>query len=202
LLFIIVPLAIFRRRALNGKGRISTLVAFFALGLAYITVEVGMIQRLTLYLGKPVVVFATVLGTLLLSSGIGSAVARRFKGPNAPWCAALGSALLSLVVSLILPVVTHATLAWSESLRIGVSILFLVALGLVMGMPFPLLILKLKQTYAERIPWAFGINGLASVVGTISAVLLAMVFGQTAVLWAGVLFYGVAALAAKKGSAV
>jgi len=197
LIFILVPLMVFRRRALEGEGRGSTLVAFSALGLAYITVEIGLIQRFTLYLGRPVVVYATVLGTLLISSGLGSALARHLKGQSAARRAALAAAGVALLTSVGLPSVIEATLAWSEGIRTIVAIFFLVGPGLLMGMPFPLLIHRMKQRYPERIPWAFGVNGFASVLGTVSAVLLSMTGGQTAVLLAGVFFYLVAAWAAR-----
>ncbi|MCP4676381.1 MAG: hypothetical protein GY854_12890 [Deltaproteobacteria bacterium] len=196
-LLIAGPLLVFRRQALEGKDRLKTLVAFFFLGLAYITVEVGFIQRLTLYIGRPTVVFATVLGTLLVSSGIGSAIARRFTTPSAPRRASLVAGGVALLAALALSPVIDATLALPEMLRVTTAILFLIPPGLVMGMPFPLLIRQLEISYHERIPWAFGINGLASVMGTITAVLIAMTQGQTSVLLVGVLCYFIAASAAR-----
>ncbi len=192
-LLIVGPLLAFRRQALEGRDRTRTLVAFFFLGLAYITVEVGFIQRLTLYIGRPTVVFATVLGTLLVSSGVGSALARRFTARSAPRRAALVAGVVALLAALTLSPIVEATLAWPETLRVATAIVFLIPPGMVMGMPFPLLVRRLETSYKERIPWAFGINGLASVMGTIAAVLIAMTCGQTCVLLTGVLCYIIAA---------
>jgi hypothetical protein len=194
LLFIAAPLLVFRRRAMAGRGQAPTVIAFFALGLAYITVEMGMIQKLTLYLGKPVLVFSTVFGTLLMSSGIGSAFAARFRGTSAPQRAAMLAAAAGLAVSLFLPFVTRVTLSWPEPARVLSTMAMLILPGVIMGMPFPLFIRRLKATYPERIPWAFGINGFASVLGTIGAVLIAMMMGQTAVLLVGVGGYLAAAV--------
>lgn len=196
-LFILVPLGVFRRRALAGKGRLSTLGAFFCLGLAYIVVEVAFIQRLTLYLGRPVVVFSTVLGTLLLFSGLGSAVSRRLASVRMRWLAPLLAGLVASLVGLAAPALTAATLAWPSWCRILLAVALLVPAGFVMGMPFPLLVAHLNHGFTERIPWAWGVNGFASVVGSISAVVVGMAAGFRVVLLLGVACYLLAALFAR-----
>ncbi len=194
LLLIVAPLWVFRRRALSGAGRLRTLSAFACLGLAYIVVEVGMIQRFSLYLGRPVVVFSTVLGALLVASGLGSAFARRFRGARAPLAAAAGAGGAALVTALVAPWMVDATLYWPAAARVIFAMVMLAPVGFVMGMPFPLLVRRLDATHPERIPWAWGVNGFASVVGSIGAVLLGMTVGYTAVLLCGVACYALAAL--------
>jgi hypothetical protein len=195
-LFIVLPLFIFRRRAMEGAFRLKTLSAFACLGLAYIIVEVGFIQRFTLYLGRPVLVFSTVLGTLLVFSGLGSAYARRFKDARAALHACLAAAGVSVVCAFLAPLLVGLTLAWPAALRVLLAVLILAPPGFVMGMPFPLLVRRLEATYPERIPWAWGVNGFASVVGSIGAVILGMTAGYTFVLLFGVLCYLLAALSA------
>ncbi len=195
-LFIVLPLLVFRRRALSGAFRLRTLSAFACLGLAYIVVEVGFIQRFTLYLGRPVLVFSTVLGTLLVFSGLGSAFSRRFEATRAPLRACLLAGSAALVCALLTPLVVNLTLWWPAALRVLVAVLLLAPLGFSMGMPFPLLVRRLQSTYPERIPWAWGVNGFASVVGSIGAVILGMTAGYTVVLLFGVLGYLLAALCA------
>jgi predicted membrane-bound spermidine synthase len=194
LVFILAPLWVFRRRALAGRGRLGTLSVFSWLGLSYIVVEIGCIQRFGLYLGRPVLVFATVLSCLLAASGMGSAFVRRYQQTQAPLIAAGLAGVFCFLFTLCAPWVTDATLAWSGPLRVGVSILLLTPLGFVMGMPFPLLIARLERSYPERIPWAWGVNGFASVLGSIGAVLIGMTLGFNAVLWMGGSGYFVAAL--------
>jgi len=196
-LFIVLPLLIFRRRALSGAFRLKTLSAFACLGLAYIIVEVGFIQRFTLYLGRPVLVFSTVLGTLLVFSGLGSAFSRRFENARAPFFAGLLAAGVSLVCAFLAPLLVGLTLAWPAALRVLLTVLILAPPGFVMGMPFPLLVRRLEGSYPERIPWAWGVNGFASVVGSIGAVILGMTAGYTVVLLFGVLCYLLAALSAR-----
>jgi len=195
-LFIVVPLFVFKRRALAGEGRLLTLLAFGALGLAYIVVEVGFIQRFSLYLGRPVIVFSTVLGTLLVLSGLGSGYARRFAAERAARRAALLAGGTALFMALLSPVLVSATLAWPTVARVALAIVLLAPLGFIMGMPFPLLVRRMERSCPERIPWAWGVNGFASVVGSIAAVVLGMTAGYTCVLLCGFACYLVAAAAA------
>jgi hypothetical protein len=200
LVFIIVPLLVFRRRSMAGQGRLRTLGAFGLLGLAYMVVEIGLIQRLNLYLGRPVVVFSTVLGTLLVASGLGSAFARRFSAGRAAWLASLSAAFAAALTALLVSWLVGLTLDWPATGRVALSVVMLLPAGFIMGMPFPLLIRRLEASYPERIPWAWGINGFASVVGSIGAVLLGMTGGFLVVLIVGVVCYGLVALLAAGGT--
>ncbi len=202
LLFIVAPLAVFRRRALSGRGRLRSLAAFGALGLAYIVVEVGFLQRFTLFVGKPVVLFSTVLGTLLVASGLGSAASRRLVGrPGAAPAACAAAALAALIIGLgIAPLAVGHLLALPEAGRILVAALLTAPAGFAMGMPFPLLVRRLESSAPERIPWAWGVNGFASVVGSVGAIVLGMAAGYTAVFAAGALCYLGAAAFAREGA--
>jgi hypothetical protein len=55
-----------------------------------------------------------------------------------------------------------------------------------MGMPFPLALRELDE---PLVPWAWGINGCASVVSAALATLLAVDFGFSAVLWIALALY-------------
>lgn len=202
LLFIVLPLAVFRRRSLGGEGRLRSMAAFGALGLAYIVVEVGLLQRFTLFLGKPVVLFSTVLGALLVSSGLGSAASRRMAGrPGAAWKACAGSALAALAIGLgAAPLAASRLLALPEAGRILAAALLIAPAGFAMGLPFPLLVRRLEASHPERIPWAWGLNGFASVVGSVGAIVLGMAAGYTAVFAAGALCYVLAAASARESA--
>ncbi len=58
-----------------------------------------------------------------------------------------------------------------------------------MGVPFPTGMLRLADTREEAIPWAWAINGFASVVGAVLATLLAIHMGFAAVILLAVLIY-------------
>ncbi len=169
--------------------------AFFALGMAYIWVEIGYIQRFTLYLGRPVVVFAVVLGTLLLFSGIGSGLSRRMGLGQKPVVASLLAALVALGCGVVALPLCRLTLAWSVEARVAVAVALVAPAGFFMGVPFPSLVTRLERTLPERIPWAWAINAFATVVGSIGAVVGGMAWGFSSVMFFGVVFYLLTALA-------
>jgi hypothetical protein len=62
-----------------------------------------------------------------------------------------------------------------------------------MGMPFPTGTMRLAFTAHEAIPWAWAINGFASVVGAVLATLLAIHLGFAFVILLAVAIYSLAA---------
>ncbi len=59
-----------------------------------------------------------------------------------------------------------------------------------MGIPFPLGLRLLNELKREDyIPWAWGINGMASVAGSVMAIVIAMSFGFAEALLLGAGFY-------------
>jgi hypothetical protein len=197
---ILLPVAIVRIRSdtpnkVGPANRIPTLASltyFGLIGLAYLLVEIPLIQRFILYLGQPAYAMTMVLFTLLLFSGIGSALSSRI-----PIWLALG-VLCVLLFSFpaLLPAIFNRTLGTSLPMRIGLSILILAPLGLCMGMPLPAGIHWIgKQTdqggsgNIPLIPWVWAVNGTASVVAAVLAALLALTFGHGLVFLAGACCY-------------
>jgi hypothetical protein len=63
-----------------------------------------------------------------------------------------------------------------------------------MGLPFPLGLGRVSECAPALLPWAWGVNGCASVVAAVMASLLAMHVGFTAVLALALGLYAAAAL--------
>ena len=63
-----------------------------------------------------------------------------------------------------------------------------------MGLPFPLALSQLSREAPGLVPWAWGINGCASVIAAVLGTLLAMEFGFTAVVVFALGLYVVAAI--------
>lgn len=194
-LFVMLPVALagrFRRalRAVPRRTRARTLVYFASLGLAFLFIEVATIQQFVLILGQPTLALATVLATLLLASGIGSALSDRL-----PW----GRALAALVVVAALwPWLMRGAFGGALELPTGarwaLSVLALAPLGLLMGVPFARGLEAIRSA-PDLAPWAWAINGGASVISAVLAALLALSLGFTPVLWTGAALYGAAWLA-------
>lgn len=184
------------------RAQLWVLVYFLALGLGYLFVEMALIQRLVFFLANPIYSVAVVLAGLLLVSGLGSGwAARRLrKGSSAARLAsfaALGVAATATLYAFGLRGVLSPLLGWPLAARMGVA--FAVMLPLTtMGIPFPLALRYLGRTNAELLPWAWAINGCASVVATSLATLLALGAGLVAVLVGAAVCYVVAALVARQ----
>jgi hypothetical protein len=63
-----------------------------------------------------------------------------------------------------------------------------------MGMPFPVALSELSASSQRLIPWAWAINGCASVISAVLAALIAVQYGFTVVILLAVLLYITAAV--------
>jgi hypothetical protein len=78
--------------------------------------------------------------------------------------------------------------------RIGVTVAALAPLGLVMGMPLPSAVRLLSRQAPEIIPWAWGLNGAASVMGSVAALTIALAAGFDQALLTAAALYALALL--------
>ena len=174
----------------GGERRISHLRVFLyfgLLGVAFLFIEIPLIQRWILLLGHPTYAFTVVVLTLLLFSSLGSVLSGSSRLP--------GHAVLGVLVFLALltalggPYVVQSALSWPPFWRIVAVIASLAPLALLMGLPFPLGLSWLARAAPGLIPWAWAVNGCASVVASVLAAILALSYGFTAVLLLGTLAY-------------
>jgi len=199
LLLIALPLWLWKSRLgiEPGSGsHLQMLVYFFCLGLAFLFIEIAFIQKFILILHHPLYAITVVLSTFLLSAGAGSYFSTNLSsGPEKSAfmlpMAAIG--LLSIGYSLGFEAIAESLLKTGNLSRYLFSIVLIAPLGFFMGMPFPMALAKISQTAPALIPWAWGINGCASVISAILATLIAMQFGFTVLIFLAVVLYGVAA---------
>lgn len=163
---------------------------FFAIGLAYLFVEIPIMQKFILYLGKPTYSFSIVLAILLLSSGFGSVCSLRLI--KYPILFILGVFLLSL--SITLPFILEFSLKYPFYLRVIICAITIGPLGFLMGMPFPLALEKVKNYSIDTIPWCWAINGVASVLSSFLSTIIAIYTGFTSILLTSSALYILAGL--------
>lgn len=172
------------------------LVYFFCLGLAFLFIEIGFIQKFILILHHPLYAITVVLSTFLLTAGAGSYFSTQLScrtEKSAFLLPMAAIALLSIAYSLGFESIAGFLLKTGNLSRYLLSIVLIAPLGFFMGMPFPMALTKISQTTPALIPWAWGINGCASVISAILATLIAMQFGFTVLIFMAVALYGVAA---------
>jgi len=195
-IFILLPLI----PAIGLPGRKTdqvVIVGFFsAIGLGFMLLEMGFLQRLTVYLDHPVYAAATVLSGFLFFGGIGSIISARLQEPLLLMHRNLGFAIV-IVGSTILMLCDGFLLATEASGlvgRVALASLLIAPLAILMGMMFPLGLKRVGRGQNQLIPWAWSANGLTSVIASIAAPILAMQWGFDLVGWAALSCYGLATL--------
>lgn len=183
-LLILLPLVRLRRSGLRSGGAFRWLAYFSALGMGFILIEIVLIQRFTLFLGRPVFTFATVLAGLLVFSGLGAAWSERF---GADPTRALRRVIPALLVVLLAtgalaPALFAVALGWPLPVRVALTLLAMAPLGIALGMPFPLGLAAVQRSTPRLVPWTWGVNGFFTVIGTVVAVMLGMTVGFTGAL--------------------
>ena len=164
---------------------------FLALGLGFMAVEIPLLQRFTLYLSHPLYAAAIVLAAFLAFAGLGARFSARL-APSARWPFA-AIAASACAYAWLLPPLLSASMGLLLGWKILFALLLVAPLAFCLGMPFPLGLAAVAAGAAPLVPWAWGINGFASVVATLLATLLAIHWGYTAVLVLAAACYGLAA---------
>ena len=182
-----------------SAGRVAAY--FLAIGFAFMFVEIAFIQKFLLLLSHPLYAVAVVLCSFLVFAGLGSRYSgslrasasasprRRLFGA----VAAIGA--FSLLYLVLLPPLFRQAMPLPDALKIMLSILLIAPLAFAMGMPFPLGLARTAEGAPSLVPWAWGVNGCASVVAAILATMLAIHFGFGAVVVLAALLYALAAAA-------
>jgi spermidine synthase len=176
---------------LQGAGAPRTAAFFGLLGLGYMAVEMALIQKFGMFLGHPNHALTVVLASLLLATGVGSLL-------SAPIVRAAGGRLrfvsyaLSLVLLAELLLAFPRLRAWvglSLGLRVAVVFGLVLPAGVLLGTFFPTGLERLKSGAPAWVPWAWGLNGMASVIAPVLSIAVSMTTGISTLLLAAVPLY-------------
>jgi hypothetical protein len=208
LALILWPLWRFRKGNVSTFGTRRFIVYFAALGIGFILVEISLMQQFILFLGHPTFALSVVLFAILTFSGVGSFLTSKLAPPSTDTRRVIrfaipGIAALALLYMFVLPPLFRSALGWDILPRILLSVALLAPLGLLMGMPFPLGMRFVAATNENLVPWAWAVNGCASVIGSILSVMLAQSLGFSVVLGIALAVYltGLLALMTLRASA-
>jgi hypothetical protein len=201
LVLILLPARLLAGRTDGGLRR-ATAAYFLLIGVGFMFIEIATLQRLVLLLGQPVHAFAATLAAFLVFAGLGSGVAARLKlaegGGRLPGgldLVVLVIAGLALLQALVAPHLLTSSAGLGTIPRGALVLVSVAPLALAMGLPFPLVLARLKAAVPSLVPWAWGVNGCASVIAAVLAGVLAMSFGARSLLVLGVLAYVLATVA-------
>jgi len=205
--FLIIPLLLKSTRRRRHKS--SHLLYFVAVGLGYILIEIAFIQRFVLFLGHPTYALTVVIFLMLLSSGAGSLLSRRWlRRASRSWLPLAFIIVTVLAYVFVLPTILNTLVGLPFIAKLFVSAALLVPLGLAMGMPFPTGLRALASAPAPEFPvvnsgieqpdrdtgdnaveWAWAMNAASSVLGSVLAMVIAIHYGLNVTLASGAMAY-------------
>lgn len=186
-----------RRQQARGRHALRFLAYFAGIGVGFIFVEIAMIQKLTLLLGQPLYSIVVTLLSILVFTGIGSFVSARWLAGGIWRVRAIPAGIALLAAAIVgwgTPVV-DAAIGAGLFVRSTVAAAMVAPVALLLGMPFAHGIGVLRRVHPEFVPWAWAVNGSATVVGSVVTVIVSMNFGFHAVLWTAAAVYAGAFLA-------
>jgi hypothetical protein len=201
LVLVLLPLLALPRVGAEGTPlvRWRAAVYFVGLGLGFLLIEIACLSRLALLVGHPLLAFAIGLAGFLLFAGAGSICAQRWLARSARPIPVLAQhAVLAIAAALAWHVLSFAialrfAAAAPPAARAALGLSTIAPLAFAMGFPFPLGMARLARIAPAFVPWAWGLNGCASVIAAIAALLLAIEVGLTTTLLVALALYVLAA---------
>jgi hypothetical protein len=167
-----------------------------AIGTGFMCLEIPLIQQFILVMGEPTLALAVVLATLLIAGGIGSLVAGWLFDREIPVAVApLAVGLMGAAVRLVFPAIQSSLLTMPSAAAVACSILLLLPVGFVLGMPFPLGLRLAANIALESIALFLTVSAAFSMMGSVLAAYIALQFGFSVVLLVGSALYGLGAVA-------
>lgn len=188
---LLLPPLLLGSRLPAEEGVRTFLLYFVCLGAGYILVQVGLIQKLVVFLGRPTYALTIVVYTMLISSGLGSYWSRRLvQGDDRRLRVVLlaASGLIGLMALIVRPV-AEAGVGWPLAMRALAAALLVFPSGFLMGMPFPSGLIRLEGWHSPSVRWAWSLNAAASVLGSALAVFFSIYLGLSATLLLGAVCY-------------
>lgn len=191
LVFFIVPCWLQRSTQLSWRWGSY----FVAIGLAFMLIEIPVIQIAAVYLGGVTYGLTVALFGLLFFGGLGSLINNKI---NVEQLSSTLNTVLVIVIFLALglPFYLHQlmqlTFSWEWGLKLALFLILLTPLALGMGFALPSAIrLSPSLQLSAGIPWYWALNGSASVLGSIIAMASSISFGYSYTLIAGAFFYSI-----------
>jgi hypothetical protein len=174
------------------KGLRGFLLYFVCLGAGYIMIQVALIQKFVLFLGHPTYALTVIIFSMLISSGLGSYYSRSLiRGSDRGRLSAvlLAVAATVSVLAFVAAPISEFGIGWPLPLKIIATVCLIAPAGFLMGIPFPTGLTHLEARYPQAVRWAWALNAAASVLGSATAIFLAIYIGLRATVLVGAGLY-------------
>ena len=189
-----------------SSSSISWLFILFAIfiGLGFMVIEITFIQKFLLLLGTPIMALTVILFSILASSGVGAYLSGKLFGKN-PHKGMIVSIPLLVTIILIyyifLQEIINHNIASEINYRMGLTFALLSPAGVLMGFQFPSVV-RISSLFAQKdgqhlgtdnrqgdVTLLWGVNVIASVIGTVLTAILSMIIGFSGSLLVGAALY-------------
>jgi hypothetical protein len=191
LLCIILPLVLKGGKVFR-RTNCPLILYFLSIGIGFMLIEISQMQRLIIFLGNPIYSLSVVLFSLLFSSGLGSYLTQKIDGTQIRRSATRRLIFLLAILAIFGLFTSQAVQLFYGAtiiIKIIITVIILSAIGIFMGMAFPLG-MKIASIKSEHLtPLLWGVNGAASVFASVLAVAIALSFNISTAFWIGVIFY-------------
>ncbi len=175
-----------------GRGLVVYGTLYFVLiGVGFMSLEIGLLQRMSVFLGHPTYALSIVLFSLILSTGAGSLLSDRLPLDRglalAAWPLLTATYLFATLV--FLPAITARYAGEPLLVRAAMAVSIIGPGGMLLGWGFPTgmrLVTRVDRTPA---PWFWGINGAAGVLASSLAVACSIAFGISTTIGIGAVCY-------------
>lgn len=195
IVMVLMPALLLRTR-LPQDHRVKGFLGFFVcIGAGYILVQVSAIQRFVLLLGHPTYSLTVIVFSMLVFSGLGSFFSARLIANQLHrlrGALVLAAVEIALLAALVGPLTTIAV-GWAAPWKILLTVFAVGIPAFTMGIPFPMGLKLLERLHAPSVRWAWALNAAASVLGSVTAILLAITLGLRETMLAGCVCYALAA---------
>lgn len=174
------------------SGKASFVGYFACLGAGFIAIELVFIQFFHKLVGFPLYTYASVVFAFLLSAGIGSYVTDAtdlHKKKLFKFLPFIGIPIYGVLLLLLKDPLLNYFLQWPTIARMASAVVLIAPLGFCLGMPFALGIASSYGKGRGAVGWAWAVNGLFTVLGSVFSILLAIYIGFTDTLYLAFALY-------------
>lgn len=185
---------IIKQKYIREKKESEISKYFIVIGMSFMLIEISFVQKTSLYFGSSITSLSSVLFSILVSSGIGCLLSG-YKKIKVHICKS-SLYLLCTSISVITTLFTiNKIVLTTNEFNLGYKIItiffVLLPMGMLMGIPFPIGIRKLKENVknVDIVPLMWGVNGIFSVIGSIMAISISMKLGFNITIIVGSLLY-------------
>jgi hypothetical protein len=178
---------------LSARAALGTLFYFGSIGFAFMFLEMALLPKYILLLSHPIYSTAVVLGAVLVFAGCGSLTVRRVTD-RFLWVAVACVCAWVLAQTLLEERLFAWALGWPFCGRLALTVVMVGSLSFFLGWPFPMGLRETSCRFPSLVPWAWGINGCASVIGAVLGKMISMSVGLRMTMGIAALLYLLSAI--------